>query len=867
MSTSMRDRPVELDGGAGHGGMPARRAVVRWAWRLFRREWRQQLLVLALLTVAVAATVVGVAVGTNTPSSPAATFGTADHLVTLPGSDRHLAAHVAAINQRFGTVDVIEHQRLATGSVNPVDLRAQDPNGPYGRPMLRLTAGRYPAGPDEVAVTRQAATLYNLHIGDVWQQGGQARRVVGLVENPGNLLDEFALVAPGQISAPTQVTILFDANEASVASFALPGGASVETPPPPPAGFSPAIVVLALATFGLIFIGLVAVAGFTVMAQRRLRALGMLSALGATDRDIRLVLLANGAVVGVVATLLGAALGFLAWIAYVPRLQTSTGHHIDRLNLPWWAIGTAMALAVVTAVAAARRPARSAARMSVVAALSGRPARPKAAHRSAVPGAVLLVTGLCLLAFAGGWGANSTASQLKLLSGIVATILGALLLAPLGITGLAAAGRHAPVTVRLALHDLARYRARSGAALAAVTFAVLLAVLTSILATARFADPVDYFGPNLPANQLVISAPGGTPGINGGPGSAQTLSGLRSLRSRVDQIAASLGTNDVLELDSPMNPTTSSAAQFGQLTADHLLHSGGQLLQSGGQLYLATPALLSHYGINPDRIDPTADLLTSRPGLASAARLYLKGERFPVKLSPGGPGGPAEGPSAGTGGPSNNFSCDPGSCVAAPAIQTLDRLPTDTSDPNLLITTHGMDRLSSLGLQAVPSAWIMQTARPLTAVQINAARQIAVAAGATIETKSQNPSLDEVRNWTTAAGILLALGVLAMTVGLIRSETAGDLRTLTAAGASGWTRRALTSATAGALALLGALVGTAVAYLAAIAWYRSSLASTVRHVPVGDLAVILAGLPLAATGGGWLFAGREPPTIARQPLE
>ncbi len=35
----------------------ARRAVVRWAWRLFRREWRQQILVLTLLTVVVAAAV------------------------------------------------------------------------------------------------------------------------------------------------------------------------------------------------------------------------------------------------------------------------------------------------------------------------------------------------------------------------------------------------------------------------------------------------------------------------------------------------------------------------------------------------------------------------------------------------------------------------------------------------------------------------------------------------------------------------------------------------------------------------------------------------------------------------------------------
>ena len=49
------------------GLTPSRRAVVRWAWRLFRREWRQQLLVLALIIVAVTATIVGSAVATNTP--------------------------------------------------------------------------------------------------------------------------------------------------------------------------------------------------------------------------------------------------------------------------------------------------------------------------------------------------------------------------------------------------------------------------------------------------------------------------------------------------------------------------------------------------------------------------------------------------------------------------------------------------------------------------------------------------------------------------------------------------------------------------------------------------------------------------------
>ena len=121
-----------------------------------------------------------------------------------------------------------------------------------------------------------------------------ALRVVGLVENPQNLLDDFALVAPGQLGSPSRVTVLFNATPSSVAKFTFPQGVSPVTPQRS-SGLNPAIVVLALAVFGLIFIGLVAAAGFTVIAQRRLRALGMLASLGATDRNVRLVMVANGA--------------------------------------------------------------------------------------------------------------------------------------------------------------------------------------------------------------------------------------------------------------------------------------------------------------------------------------------------------------------------------------------------------------------------------------------------------------------------------------------------------------------------------------------------------------------------------------------
>ena len=116
-------------------------------------------------------------------------------------------------------------------------------------------------------------------------------------------------------------------------------------------------------------------------------------------------------------------------------------------------------------------------------------------------------------------------------------------------------------------------------------------------------------------------------------------------------------------------------------------------------------------------------------------------------------------------------------------------------------------------------------------------------------------------------GLVIALGVLVMTVGLIRSETARDLRTLTATGASSTTRRAITGATAGALGLLGAVLGTLAAAIAGVAWARSSLSVTFGDVPAVDLIALLVGLPVVAAVGGWLLAGRQPAVISRQPLE
>jgi putative ABC transport system permease protein len=851
VSIALREPP---DLAAGAGGIGARRAVIRWGWRLFRREWRQQLLVLGLLTVAVAVTIWGASTVTNValqnPNYP--TFGTAAVQVTLPGSDPHLAADIAAIAGRWGSADVIENQSIANGTTQPVQLRAENPHGHYNSPMLGLVSGTYPAGPGQVALTSQVVTLYGAHVGGTWQAAGSTWRVTGIVQNPSNLADEFALVAPGQVTHPSQVIMLLGSpavqRAVSNGNAALPGIPAAATVTPPPSairsgGPSPAVLVLVVEVLGLLFIGLVSVAGFSVMAQRRLRALGMLSAIGATGRNLRLVMITGGLAVGVTAAIAGAVLGFAAWLAYVPTLQQATGHVVDAANVPWWAFAIGVVFAIATSVLASRRPAKTMAAVPVVAALSGRPAPPKAVRRSALPGVIVFAAGVACLAFTGGWtgggGGGGGKDALLLLVGLVASIVGILLLAPLFVSVLAAgAGPRLPVAIRIALRDLVRYRARSGAALAAITFAVFLAMAICLVASIQFGNPLNWFGSNLSSSQLIVYT---QQQLGGGAINQLSNAQVASLGRQVDSFAAGLHAKSVL----PLEGSFVELYEVGTLGPhDHF----------NGSVYVATPQLLAAYGIKASQISSGTDLLTMRPGLASLPQTELTWGNYGFHSTAGGF------TQKDNVLPPCTLSSD---CVANPAVQTVSGLPGGTSAPNTVITEYAM---SKYHLQSSPNGWLVQAPAPLTAAQISAARHLALGYQVTVETKTDAPSLGEFADGATALGIVIALGVLAACVGLVRSETARDLGTLTATGASAGTRRMITAATAAALGLLGAILGMAGALIAVLAWAHTSL-SAVLDVPLTDVLILLIGLPLIAAAGGWLLAGREPPLIARQPIE
>ena len=815
---------------AGDGGIPARRAVIRWAWRLFRREWRQQTLALALLTVAVAAAIaIASAAYTLAPlgNSPDK-FGTANQVFVHDGADPQLLeANIATLEAWYGAVDVIGRRYVPVpGTAELVELRAQDPQGVYSTPMLALRDGRYPMNAGEVAVTDSLAESFDLALNARFSLGGSAWTVVGLVENPSDLKDRFILVAPAHADPPSTVTILVRGSHEQFLSFPWPDeglvshemhGSTVENVEVLAAG-----AALGIAAVAMMLVALVAAAVFIVVARRRQRQMGMLAAIGATEKHLRLVMLANGAIVGGIAAVVGAALGLLGWMAVVPYLETTlVGARINRFDvLPWWLIGVGMLLSVLSATAAAWWPARAVSRLSVVDVLSGRPSRPQPLRPAVARAGLILVAGLICLAIADAAAAGWIKTGLVGV-GTLATALSMLLLSPVAIWMLATAGGRMPIGVRLALRDLARYQARSAVTLAAIS--LTLGMATAVIIGITRAEHEADLG-NLSDSQLLITVEGSR---------IRELATTRSpaeierLRAQVDRIAASLEDPLVIELQMAVDPDETPNPGGRGNTWRHAVWIGeGERTANPGPLFVATPELLRYYGIDPAAVDPNTDVLTIREGEVGFRRGIEE--------------------------------------ELATHVARLD-VPAYTSAPTSLIT---LDALARRGWEAAPVGWFIAAARPITGEQMAAAREVAANADLMVEARDgvNLATLRSVRSGAMTAGIVVAISILALAVGLIRSEAAGDLRILTATGATASIRRMLTAATAGGLAVLGVVLGIAGAYLGLAASSVTEL-DTLAGVPVGYLAIVAVGVPLLAAAAGWLLGGRQPSALARRPIE
>nr|WP_269328082.1 FtsX-like permease family protein [Kineosporia mesophila] len=216
----------------------------------------------------------------------------------------------------------------------------------------------------------------------------------------------------------------------------------------------------------LLQIALLAGPAIAVGARRNQHTLALLAATGAHRRHLRTVVLATNGVIGLVSCTVAAGLGTLLGMVIIAVLRAHDVsivridvHSVDLLVL--------VGVGVLTSLGASLIPARQAAKLDVVAALTGRRGYSPPALRVPVLGLVLVAVGTGLAVF-------TSKADLPFV-----TVLG-LGLAEVGLVAasgaiVALAARlavHLPFSARFALRDAARQRSRTAPAVAAVLAAI-----------------------------------------------------------------------------------------------------------------------------------------------------------------------------------------------------------------------------------------------------------------------------------------------------------------------------------------------------------------------------------------------------------
>jgi hypothetical protein len=211
-----------------------------------------------------------------------------------------------------------------------------------------------------------------------------------------------------------------------------------------------------------------------------------------------------------------------------------------------------------------------------------------------------------------------------------------------------------------------------------------------------------------------------------GPGDARELapiltsSQVAGLAARVRQLAAQLDGAAVLPLHSAVQPGARSDVVGGVRVrypldlAKRAESAAGRSYQPQSQLYVATPAVLRHLGIDRDTVAPGTDFLADPSVPTDELVIPTTTSEFAV---------------------TNVQRVDVG--------QYLFDTPHGMSEsgPPTLITLEGLRRR---GWAQTPAGWLLESSRPLTGNQIAAAGEVAADTGLAIEVTAGNKTWKKV---------------------------------------------------------------------------------------------------------------------------
>lgn len=375
--------------------------------------------------------------------------------------------------------------RVIEFSTTGVDL-----SDPMSQGLFDLESGHLPDSDGEVVVN-DAMLDKGFEIGDELQVNGSALRIVGVgrdasvrdrpvvLGSPDELppesvnvrewLVEVGPVSWSQVLELNKVGALVTsravlANPPDVASMAEQMGydtGSDET-------YAVAALIIVMA---LIEVVLLAGPAFAVGARRHSRTLALIAASGGTPTQARRVILGSGVVLGLVASVVGLALGVVAAWALLPLVQRFQGVWFGPFDLPWLYLGAIAAFGLVSAVLASVVPAFIASRQDVVAVLAGRRGDRRPRATTPVVGLVLLGLGTAASTY-GAITSDSGNGAYWIAGSAIISVLGMILVVPVVVSAVARLSGQLPLTARYAARDAARHRTRTVPAVAAVAATV-----------------------------------------------------------------------------------------------------------------------------------------------------------------------------------------------------------------------------------------------------------------------------------------------------------------------------------------------------------------------------------------------------------
>jgi putative ABC transport system permease protein len=798
--------------------------LVRIGWRsILRSRWRSLLIVVLILVPVAGMVGLATVMKTITPTAERSAtdqMGQADLLVYPgPGGDeaalRELLPAGSTIDPMFATSETL----VVPGVAVSVTLRSHDPEG-VGRGMLTLVSGRYPATTGEVAISASVEKLASVDIGgtiDLRELG--TAKVVGIIEQPLSLTARIVLADPSLAtramasnSADWLVALPagYDAD-----SIGLPEGTPTAVGSTPPR-FSVTTrperlreasglgaVTLVLGGLALVDAALVAAAAFAVGVRRRQREIGLLAAAGASPRQLAGSVLAEALLLGGSASLLGAVVGILGALALSPFLDTLTGHRNPTIALDVPIMAGALGLGIVATLVAALGPARGAAHLPVLDALSGRRPPTTSSRRAFGLGIAVLVGGIALTAAGAALRLADplgSMSLVMLLGGAVLGTLGLGSCSPWLLGQLERPAARLPLAGRIALRDTARARTRNAAIVTA-----LLAATGGVVALGAYQASVEAsylakFRPPLLADQIFLSGGAGVP--EAGPEAARELGAIAGglipgvgTDARYVWISPTDSTDPNVPL-ATQNVTVGDAELLKALGAE----AAADALDRGSIVLLTEkPAGLTQM---------TAHVASSTDG-SEVSRLRLPVQVIPLGIS---------------------FEDLPGAVISAETAARLG-VPAGQSQRYVLRLGHPVTEEDAARVAAIaakyPDTWTL-TSRP------------AEIAGSGF------------RIVLIAGSILFALSVTGIAVALGEAESRSEQRTLLAIGADRRLRRKITAARAGVIALLGGVLAVPAGLLPV--WGLLVTRKAPLVVPVPEIIAAVALLPVLAIAATWLFS-------------